>query len=175
MNKNIILKIGLSFALVFHLLGVIFIPNSTSYTGQKIEKIVFPYMYHLGLSGAWSFFAPEPFSPPMYLDYVVTIKDRAPISDRFPKLENEFFFQARQNRRVSVARFIMQDTANVEYMFASHICQTFEGAESIKVWAVRGIQPDWDSVQKSGKKISKTVDEVSEFLGNFQCQDRTNG
>lgn len=168
-----LLKYFISIFLVFHLTCVMFVPNSTSYTGQKLEKYILPYMYHLGLSGAWSFFAPEPFSPPMYLDYVVTIKDREPITGRFPEEKDDFFFRARQNRRVSIARFMMQDTANVEFMFVNYLCKKYPNAVSARVWSVRGLQPDFDSVRNSGKKISKTVDEVTEFSGDFACQEQT--
>ncbi len=165
-------KIIISSAIIFHLIGVLFIPNSISYTGQQIQKIIVPYMYHLGLSGAWSFFAPEPFSPPMYLDYVVSRPNREEFAGRFPKEKDDFFFRARQNRRVSIARFMMQNTANVEFMFVNKICHEHEDATSVKVWAVRGTQPDWDAVRNSGKRFSKTVDYLSEFLGNFTCQEK---
>ncbi len=150
-----------------------FVPNSTSYTGQKLEKYILPYMYHLGLSGAWSFFAPEPFSPPMHLDYVVTIKNRAPITGRFPAEKDDFFFRARQNRRVSIAKFMMQDTANVEFMFVNYLCKKYGGALSAKVWVVQGLQPDFDSVRNSEEKISKTIDEITEFSGEFACQENS--
>lgn len=161
----------LSFLITLHMIGVVFMPNLSSYTGERLKPILSTYMYPLGLTGAWSFFAPEPFSPPTYIDYVVTRKEKAPLSGRFPTNE-EYFFQARTNRRVSVSRFMISDSANVEFMFTSFLCNEHSDAISVETWAVRGTQPDFKMVREENFKMSHTVGYESEFIGNFVCPAR---
>ena len=163
-------KIAISLFLCFHLLGVIFLPNLSSYTGQFISKIYLPYMNGLGLGGAWSFFAPEPFSPPMYVDYTLEMKDAISVSGRFPDEQEYFFFRSPKNRRGSLTRFILSEDKHSEFMFMNYICHKVPEATSAKLWLVRGTQPDFNMVREQGVPMSKTVDYKSQFIGEYPCK-----
>lgn len=163
-------RVALSVFIVWQLIGAIFIPNLSSYTGAKLAKIYVPYMNGLGLGGIWSFFAPEPFSPPMFIDYTLEMKDKLPVSGRFPDVNEEHFFRASMNRRISLVRFILTDPKHSEFMFMNYICHKFPDAVSAKLWGVRGEQPDFNMVREQGKKMSVTVHYSSQFIGEFPCK-----
>lgn len=162
-------RIILSLFVVLHLVGVAIVPNMSSYSAQRVAPFYMQYMHGLGLGGIWSFFAPEPFSPPMYLDYTLEIPNDIPITGRFPDDSEEFFWRSQINRRTSISRFMMSDSIHVEHMFMNYLCHRYPNANSAKIWSVRGTQPDFNMVRNQGKSISKTVDYKSEFVGEFTC------
>ena len=157
--------------LVFHLIGVIMTPNLSSYTADKwLAPVYLPYMHFFNLGGVWSFFAPEPFSPPLFVDYVIKREGDMPVSGRFPPEEDPYYFRPRYNRLTSLARFILNDPAHAEHMMMNYLCHKYPKATSAEFWAVRGLQPDFDSVRERGVKMSVTVDYKSEFFGSFACK-----
>lgn len=157
--------------LVFHLVGVLTSPNPYSYLSQSISKVYRPYMNFFGLGSTWGFFAPEPISPPMYIDYTLEMKDGAPLSGRFPDEVNPFFFRDRHNRRMSMSRFIASSDDNVRNMFVRYLCHTNPGMTSGKLWRVVGTQPSLDMVQKGEKKMTDPVEFKIDVLGTYYCTE----
>ena len=148
-------------------MAVLFTPNLSSYTGQKVAPYILPYMYALGLPGIWSFFAPEPFSPPVYLDYVLTKENGEEVSGRFPSSEH-YSFRARQNRWYSFTSYLLKKTFLIEHMFMNFLCRQHKNVYSAKIWSIQGLQPSLKMVQQ-GAPISKTIDFQTEFIGDFVC------
>lgn len=129
-------------------------------------------MNGLGFGGLWAFFAPEPFAPPVFIDYTITVENEFPISGRFPDENETFFFQSSANRRGALSRFLLSGTDALEYMFMNHICHSYPKAISAKLWSVQGLQPDYNMVRVQGKPISKSIEYRSEFAGEFVCKNR---
>ena len=169
-TKSILVRTALSAVIAFQLIGAIFVPNLSSYTGMKLSRFYLPYMNGLGLGGIWSFFAPEPFSPPMFIDYTLERQGAEPLAGRYPEANEKFFFRAPMNRRVSLARFILSDEKHIENMFMNYICHAHPETISAKIWSVRGLQPDYNMVLEQGKKMSETFDYQNQFVGEFACK-----
>jgi hypothetical protein len=158
-----------SFFLIFHLIGVVTSPNPASYLTQSISVIYRPYMNFLGLAHTWGFFAPEPISPPLYIDYVLEKNDGLPESGRFPDEVNPYFFRDRHNRRMSLSKFILSTDANIQNMFVRYLCIHNPGTISAKLWKVLNTQPSLAMVQSGEKKMTDPVDTKIEVIGTYYC------
>ncbi len=165
-------KIAISAFLLFHLTGIILAPNPTSYLTQSLATVYRPYTHFLGLGHTWGFFAPEPVSPPLYIDYIIERKDAAPISGRFPEEGDPYFFRDRQNRRMSLSKFILMVDDNIKNMFINYLCQQHENILSIKLWRVLTTQPSLAMVQSGEKKMTDPVETKIEVLGTYYCQEK---
>lgn len=170
---NVWARRAVSALLLFHLVGVFTAPNPYSYLSLSIAKIYRPYMNFFGLAHTWGFFAPEPISPPLYLDYSLEIKDGLPVNGRFPDETSPFFFRDRHNRRMSMSRFIASSDDNIRNMFVRYLCRQNPGAVSAKIWRAIGTQPSLEMVQKGQKKMTDPVDFKIETLGTYYCPEET--
>lgn len=164
-------KYFISIALLFHLIGALVTPNASSYLRAELAPIYRPYMNFLGLSHTWGFFAPEPISPPLYIDYVLEQKGGQNISGRFPAVKNPYFFRDRHNRRMSLSKYIVSSDDNIRNMFMNYLCHKYPLTTEAKLWRVVGTQPSLEMVQKGEKKITDTVDYKIEILGTYYCQE----
>ena len=157
--------------LLFHIFGVLFTPNAMSYLSQALAPIYRPYMHGLGLGHTWGFFAPEPVAPPMYIDYIIATKDGEEIKGRYPNEESPYFFRDRQNRRMSMSRYIVSNDDNIRNMFVRWQCLQHQTMTDIKLWKVTLINAPFDLVQKGEKKMTDPVDQKIEVLGTYYCPD----
>ncbi|MGZ3692970.1 MAG: hypothetical protein ACXWQO_01885 [Bdellovibrionota bacterium] len=164
-------RLAVSAVLLFHLVGVLTSPNPYSFLSQSISRVYRPYMNFFGLAHTWGFFAPEPISPPMYLDYELEVKNHVPVSGRFPDETNPFFFRDRHNRRMSMSRFIASSDENIRNMFVHYLCQQNPGMISGKLWRSVGTQPSLEMVQRGEKKMTDPVEFKIEALGTYFCPE----
>lgn len=158
--------------LIFHLLGVLLAPNPASYLSQSLAFIYRPYMNVFGLAHTWGFFAPEPISPPMYIDYILEQKGGPVISGRFPDQVDPFFFRDRHNRRMSLSKFILSTDDNIRNMFVRYLCQKNPDTVSMRLWRVLTTQPSLDMVQRGEKRMTDPVDTKIEVLGTYYCPEK---
>jgi hypothetical protein len=165
------IRLILSAFLIFHLFGILIAPNPGSYLTQSLSAVYRPYTNYLGLSHSWGFFAPEPISPPMYIDYVIERKDQAPMNGRFPAETSPYFFRDRQNRRMSLSKFIMSTDDNIRNMFVRYLCYEEKNILSINLWRVVTTQPSLKMVQSGQKKMTDPVESKIEVLGTYYCPE----
>jgi hypothetical protein len=158
--------------LIFHLFGILNSPNPGSYLNQSISFIYRPYIHFFGLQNTWGFFAPEPMSPPMYIDYTMEFKDGQSESGRYPPEQNPYFFRDRYNRRMSMSRFILGSDDNLRNMFMNYLCHEHRDLLSAKLWRVVGTQPTLQMVQSGEKKMTDAVDFKIEVLGTYYCPEK---
>lgn len=165
------IRLVLSIFLGFHLIGVLITPNQGSYLTQSLSSIYHPYMKTFGLGHSWGFFAPEPVSPPMYIDYVIERKNLPPVNGRFPEESSPYFFRDRQNRRMSLSKFLLSTDDNIRNMFVRYLCKDGEEILSIQLWRVVTTQPSLKMVQTGEKKMTDPVDTKIEVLGTYYCPE----
>jgi hypothetical protein len=166
------MRLAVSCALLFHLGGVLLMPNPASYLTQALSPVYRPYMNYLGLAHTFGFFAPEPVAPPMYIDYIIDKKGGQQISGRFPDEKDPFFFRDRQNRRMSLSRFIMNSDDNIRNMFVRYHCIHEKDLESIRLWRVTLTQPSLDDVKQGKKRMTDPADYKIEVLGTYYCPEK---
>lgn len=164
-------RLVVSALLVFHLVGILLAPNPNSYLTQSVSFIYRPYTNLLGLAHTWGFFAPEPVSPPMYIDYVVERKNDSSVSGRFPDEVDPFFFRDRHNRRMTLSRFILNADNNIRNMFVRYLCLQEKDVISVKLWRVTGTQPSLDMVRSGERRMTDPVDFKIEVLGTYYCPE----
>lgn len=169
--KNVWVRRLVSAFLLFHLFGVLITPNPYSYLNQSLTTVYRPYMNLLGLQHTWGFFAPEPISPPMYIDYTIENKSGLGASGRFPEEKNPFFFRDRYNRRMSMSRFIASSDDNIRNMFVRYLCRQHPDMQSARLWRVTGTQPSLQMVQRGEKRMTDPVDFKIEVLGTYFCPE----
>ena len=163
----------ISAALLFHLLGVLVAPNPSSYLAQSVSFLYRPYLSFFGLGSTWSFFAPEPFYLPVYIDYVVNRPDKQPVSGRFPDEQNPYLFRDRYNRRIALTRVILLSDDNIRNMFVNHLCHEYPDMENANLWRVMATEPSLDMVQKGERKITDAAETKIEVLGTYYCPEKT--
>lgn len=161
----------LSAFLLFHLLGVLAAPNPSSYLAQTISPVYRPYLNFFGLASTWSFFAPEPFYLPVYIDYVINRPDKMPVSGRFPDEVNPYVFRDRYNRRISLTRIMLMTDDNVRNMFVHWLCERYPDMESANLSKVLATEPTLEMVRKGEKKITDPADFKIEILGTYYCPE----
>jgi hypothetical protein len=166
------IRLAVSVFLFFHLFGVLIAPNPGSFLSQSLAFIYRPYLNALGLAHTWGFFAPEPVSPPMYIDYVIDRKNGGPVNGRFPDEVSPFFFRDRQNRRMSLSKFILSTDDNIKNMFVHYLCSQEKDILSMNLWRVVGTQPSLQMVQEGKKKMTDPVDFKIEVLGTYYCPEK---
>lgn len=165
-------RVFISAFLAFHLLGVLITPNPASFLSQALSPIYRPYMNLLGLSHTWGFFAPEPISPPLYIDHVVEMRNGTPVSGRFPAEANPYFFRDRYNRRMSLSKFILSSDDHIRNMYVRYLCEENPDAVSAKLWRVVATQPSLQMVQRGEKRMTDPVDFKIEVLGTYYCPEK---
>lgn len=165
-------RVLISTFLVFHLIGVFIAPNPASFLSQALAPVYRPYMNLLGLSHTWGFFAPEPISPPLYIDHIMELRNGMSVSGRFPEEVNPYFFRDRYNRRMSLSKFILSTDDNIRNMYVRYLCRSNPDAISTKLWRVVATQPSLQMVQNGEKKMTDPVDFKIEVLGTYYCPEK---
>lgn len=128
------IRIALSGFIGFHLFAVILTPNSQSYLGASASGVVDPYISFLELSNTWSFFAPDPGPPPVFLEYEIFDKHGATLSKgRWPDFPDPYFLRERQNRRVAAAEFMILAGVRSERMMVPYLCANAPEAHSVSL------------------------------------------
>jgi hypothetical protein len=85
----------------------------------------------------WGFFAPEPGPPPVFIEWeLLDQKGNTLEMDRFPSFPDPFWIRERQNRRMSLTRFMMSEDQRIEKMMFPFLCQNHQGVASIRMWKV---------------------------------------
>ena len=128
-------------------------------------------MTYLGLASSWSFFAPEPVSYPLSIDYVLEKKDGESVNGRFPDDKNLPFFRDLENRRKSLSSMLFMVDGGIKNMFVRYLCLNNSGTISVKLWKVLAIPPTREMVLKGEKKITDPIDFKLEVLGSFFCDE----
>ena len=124
------MHIFLSVFIVFHLGGAILFPNASSYLHTTILGSIYrPYMNFFGLGSSWGFFAPEPISPPTFIDYVITTENGEQLNGRFPDEKDPYFFRDRQNRRIGLTLFMVSQETYLRNMFMNYLCHQYPNAK----------------------------------------------
>ncbi len=175
-RRKTAVRLIISLWIVFHLFALVLGPNPQNYWGKTSGAVLEPYANFLGLVSTWSFFAPDPGPPPHYIEYEVYGKKQKILAEgEFPERKNPYFFQDRQNRRVTSARFMINQWERAEKMLVPYLCRKSAGAVRVRLWQVLHPIPTlWDVEQ--GKKIPNDPKDADrrEISSTF-CPDENEG
>lgn len=125
----------LSAFLLFHLAVIIIVPNKQTYISGRFASVFMPYANLFEFSSGWSFFAPEPGPPPIYLEWALLDKNGEEIGQgRWPEVKDPYFFRDRQNRRIAATRFMASDDTHAEKMMVPVLCASDPRVHSVRLW-----------------------------------------
>ena len=153
------LKIFLSLAILFQLFCTVLAPNQNAYLRARFTNVIDPYVGLLGIGSTWSFFAPEPGPPPIYIEYELYDKQGTAIEKgSWPQRGESFLFQDRALRRGAAAQFMLLHPEYAAPMLIPYLCQANPGVESVRLWSVVYRLPSMSEVSEGKQKVG---DELS--------------
>jgi len=164
-------KAALSVFIVFQLTVVLLAPNGDHYIGTLLKPVIEPYANFFELTNKWSFFAPDPGPPPVFVEYEVLAKHEETITQaRFPQEKNPYFIRDRQNRRIASVEFMMPGEDRVEKVMVPYLCGKFPEAESVKLWRVAYQVPPIEDVASGKRKIGDEVNMERRVVSHTFCE-----
>lgn len=171
--KLVGLKISLSVFIVYHLFSVLLVPNAQSFLGREAAKWVEPYVNFLEFTNGWSFFAPEPGPPPVYIEYeLINRKEGGSEFGRWPSVQSPFSLRERQNRRIAAAEFMMSSEVRAEKMMVPYLCRRNSHIDSIRLWRVMYSIPSFQDVVEGKRVIGDQVQMERKLVSHSFCNGK---
>ena len=172
-KKRTWIRVGLTFAILFHLLVIGIAPNRNTAVGQLLDPVIGPYINALELAANWNFFSPEPGTP-MYVEWELENASGEVYSKgMLPEFENPFALRERQNRRMTAARFISLTDERLEKVMSNYLCAHSPGVYSVRIWSSYLKVPSPGEVA-SGKKSIPGFDSLSRrMVAHHFCEGRS--
>ncbi len=165
------LKAALSVWIVYHLFAVMLIPNSQSFLGMKAVPWIEPYANFFEFTNIWSFFAPEPGPPPVYIEYeLIDRQGGASEFGRWPERQSPFSLRERQNRRIAAAEFMMSSEVRAERMMVQYLCRRHSQAGSFRLWRVVYSIPGFQEVAEGKRVIGDEVRMERRLVSHSFCE-----
>lgn len=167
------MRAGLSVFLIYHLFAVIVVPNGNTYLGKVVAPYVEPYANFFELTNAWSFFAPEPGPPPVYIEYeLLDRKGESFHRGRWPEYPDPFWMRDRQNRRIAAAEYMMASETRAERMMLQYLCARNPEAGSARIWRVMYSIPGFREVASGTRRIGDEVNMERRLVSHSFCEER---
>lgn len=164
-------KAALSVFIVFQLTVVLLAPNSDHYVGTKLKPFVEPYANFFELTNKWSFFAPEPGPPPVFVEYeLLDSKGESIRIARYPEEKNPYFLRDRQNRRIASVEFMMPGEDRVEKVMVPYLCGKNPQADSVKLWRIAYQIPTMEDVASGKRQIGDDVNLERRVVSHTFCE-----
>lgn len=139
-------KVALTGWVTLHLLSILIGPIRQSYVGERVGAWIDWYARPLGFAAGWSFYAPEPGPPPVFIEWEVLGSDNDLVSSgKWPEAPDPFWLRERQNRRIYMTAFMMASEVRAERMMLPYLCRTHPQASAVRLWrAMHSIPPIWE-------------------------------
>jgi hypothetical protein len=164
------IRMALSAVIAFHLFAIVLSPNKNTWLGYQCAKIVEPYVNALELASSWSFFAPDPGPPPIFVEWQLENKKGEMIEKgRWPDSPDPYFLRERQNRRIATARFMAMSDERTEQVLLPYLCRTRPQAFSVKLWRTVYTLPSLTDVVKGKRKIGDDVGMDRRWVSQSFC------
>lgn len=164
---------GLLSVFVLFQVGVALVaPNADNPIGETVRPLVEPYIGFFELSNRWSFFAPEPGPPPVFVEWeLVNPSGDAYQKGSWPEQQSPFILRERQNRRLAAAEFMLPSEDRVEKIMVPYLCGKFPEANSVRLWRVAYTVPTMDEVVTGKRKIGDAEKMERHLVSHSFCAD----
>ena len=155
------LKVLLSLAILLQLFCTVLAPNQNAYLRARLSNWIDPYVNLFGIGSTWSFFAPEPGPPPIFIEYELFDKSGTSIEKgSWPEKSEKFLFHDRALRRGAAAQFMLMHPEYAPSMLIPYLCHAYPGTDSVRLWSVLYKVPGMKDVAEGKAKLGDemTVD-----------------
>lgn len=133
---------------------MILAPNQNAYLRSRFASWIDPYVGLLGLGATWSFFAPEPGPPPIFIEYERYGKEGTLLEkNSWPERGKDFFLHDRALRRGAAAQFMLGHPEFAGPMLINYLCHLYPETRSIRFWSVVYHVPTLKNVAEGKQKI----------------------
>ena len=171
-SRGLVLRIATSMLLVFHLICLGVAPQRDSLLGNILGPFIDPYTQFLELEVSWSFFAPEPGPPPVFIEWEGLAKDGAVLSiGKFPESPDPYWIRERQNRRLLLARFMVLADHRTEGVMLPYLCRTLPNADSIRLWRTQYTIPEMRAVASGSRQIGDDFESQRRLTSHSFCPE----
>lgn len=98
------------------------------------DQFIESYARALGMTVAWSFFAPDPGTPKVELLWETLDSDGKVLAEGvWPENPDQFFFQDQNNKRSQLARFMSQSDSHSESILLAYLCRNEARVHSVNL------------------------------------------
>lgn len=164
------IKLALSALIGFHGFAVLVAPNMESYFGERTRSVVAPYIEFFELSNRWSFFAPDPGPPPVYVEYETADAGGATLTkSQWPEPEDTYLLRERQTRRIAAAEFMIQSGVRIERMMLPYLCGKSPGVASVTLWRAWNPVPSMEEVRAGTQQLHDPARVQRQLLSHSFC------
>ncbi len=148
-------------------------PKRDSYLGELLSPVMDPYTEFLEILVPWSFFAPEPGPPPVYVEWEALGENGMELARaQIPESPSPYWNRERQNRRIVFTRFMMGEERRAEGILVPYLCRKFPDAVSIRIWRIGHNIPSLLDVHEGRRKIGDGILLERRMTANSFCVGR---
>lgn len=164
------LKGLLSLFLCFHLLCILAAPLKDTHFGRALGPWAEPYVNFLEIAASWNFFAPDPGPPPLFVEWEYVDAKGEPIGNgRWPEVVNPYSLRERQNRRITLARFMFNSEGSPDRILSPYLCRKEPRAAGVRLWKVVHTIPGLIEVAKGKRQIGDDVGATRNWIAHAFC------
>lgn len=160
-------KIMISFAVIFHLLIVLSVPNLSSYFNYKFSSVVYTYVNILHVNFGWAFFSPDP-SPAMFFAYEGFKNNDLVLQGEFPDIEPKNWFWPNHSRNSSMRNLFVRNSESVGKVLGKYLCTQHQDVDVIEFRKKIIPYVSYQDVN-NGKHINDISNPVYEPSAKWEC------
>lgn len=165
------LRVVLSLFLLWHFPVVLIAPNSSIESLRSPDSLFNRYVGNFALGPYWSFFAPEPGPPPIYLEWELENKLGQVIGrDMMPQPKSPYFFRDQQSRRIAFTSFVFADPTRLDAVMTSYICKHNPEADAIRLYRSSDPIPTMLDVAEGRKLPGDEKERVRQTIAHSFCK-----
>ena len=164
----------LSAFVVFHLAAVTLAPNTNSLIGKKLVPVFEPYLSFFELTNSWSFFAPDPGPPPVFVEWELLDKSGNMVgTGSMPEGMRTAGMRESLNRRLAAVEFMILSDDRIQKMLVPYLCRKQQGVHSVKVWKKMIPIPPIDDVANGKRALDDGEQTDRRWVSRTFCDGGT--
>lgn len=173
-------RIGLFLAILLQLTVVLLGPYWNDDGGPGVPVILVPYFNFFEFVANWSFFAPDPGTAQLFLEWELVSEGGQTLEfGQMPSIPSPFFFNERQTRRNTAVRHMLAYDLRVEKMMVPYLCkgtgQDKAGPSSkvfsVRLWRVSRPIPSLTEMSQKKSKIGDPTTQERHWISHSFCQE----
>jgi hypothetical protein len=144
-RAEMIFQILASAFVLYHLICMVWLPNSSSFFVESNRAWLTPYANQFGLNTTWQFFSPNPW-PPTFLEYEVVKEGGKRETYTFPDQKRAGFFRDNYNRHLTALMLSQHLPKYMRLGIGPFLCRQHPEAQTIELSMVVVRPPSLDDV-----------------------------